>query len=389
MRNSIIFSNFAVDLCICTRFIAKSGAKVVIFSEKDKYFLKKIVSHIILLCMLLFSGMTYAEVGHHFGVDIYGGEWSLWEPRVPQNNFSLGAAGSAGFAYELQAGERRGDTFFLLHLGVSAQAGMSFFASNHEYKLLNQTDPNETPFTYVYKVSNRRDRYNKLTIQMPVLMGVQYKRFYMLAGMKFGYNAVGTYWSDAQLTTYGEYADGHKEENKKEWQFYKEPIALHRDAKLDSLNPINPICIDASLEIGIQLSDGNSRRRSSRSSSNLAKYRLALYIDFGLTHFKQWPNKNKNALYEALFSYKTAYSPDMVTYNSKGVATGPTLMDIMSTADFVPKELRYDEKSNPAGIIHEGDYLGRNIMAGIKFTVLFPTGRARYRYTRVNRYYYR
>ena len=287
--------------------------------------MKKINSYIILLGMLLFSGAVHAEAGHYFGVDIYGGEWSIWEPRVPKNNFSLGVAGSAGIAYELQAGEQRGNTFFLLHIGVGAQAGMSFFTTNY----VAPTDPAEIA------VLSRSDRYNKLAVQAPVLLGVQHKNFYLLAGMKFGYNAVGTFYSNAKLSI---------------------DTTIHKDLKMDSINPIR---MDACLEVGLQL--GNSGY-SRYSSSRPAQYRLALFVDFGLTGYTKWHSRPK------------AFNP-----------SGLQLRDIMSCGEFVPSESRYSEK-NPGGI-KEGEYLGRNILAGIKFTVLFPTGRARYRYTRRNRYY--
>lgn len=289
--------------------------------------MKKIYSHIILPGFLLFSGVAHAEVGHYFSVDVYGGEWSIWEPRLAANNLSLGAAGAAGAAYELQAGKPRGNTFFLLHIGVSAQAGMSFF--NTQYQ-------NVDPKTIA--VVSRSDRYNALAVQVPFLMGVQHKRFYMLAGMKIGYNAVETFWSSAKLTK------------------LPKDTTIHRDLRMDSINPIR---LDACLEVGMQI--GNKEVYSSKSSVH-AQYRLALFVDFGLTGYNKWHSKPK------------AFNPDNLQ-----------LLDIMSCGEFVPSESRYSEK-NPGGI-KDGEYLGRNILAGIKFTVLFPTGRARYRYTRVNRFY--
>lgn len=287
--------------------------------------MKKIYSHIILPGFLLFSGVAHAEVGHYFSVDVYGGEWSIWEPRLAANNLSLGAAGAAGAAYELQAGKPRGNTFFLLHIGVSAQAGMSFF--NTQYQ-------NVDPKTIA--VVSRSDRYNALAVQVPFLMGVQHKRFYMLAGMKIGYNAVETFWSSAKLNN---------------------DSTIKKDLKIDSV--ANPIRIDACLEVGLQLSNkGYSRNQSSVH----AQYRLALFVDFGLTGYNKWHSKQK------------AFDPK-----------GLQLRDIMSSGEFVPETARYSETNK--GGIKDGEYLGRNILAGIKFTVLFPTGRARYRYTRVNRFY--
>ena len=288
--------------------------------------MKKTYSYIILLGALLFSGAAHADVEHYLGVDIYGGEWSIWESRVPKNNLSLGVGGSAGLAYELRSGERRGDTYFLLHLGVGAQAGMSFFNTRYDAP----SDP--TTIT----ITSRSDRYNRLAVQVPVLLGVQHKRFYMLAGMKFGYNAVGTFWSSAVLSTND---------------------TTKKDLKMDS---INPICIDACLELGLKVGGGDNYR-----SSSMAEYRLGLLVDFGLTGYNKWHSATR------------AFNP----------STGKITMDIMSSGDFVPQEARYST-SHPDGI-REGQYLGRNILAGIKFTILFPTGNARYRYTRINRYYRR
>lgn len=284
--------------------------------------------------MLLFSGVAHAEVGHYIGADIYGGEWSLWEPRVPQNNFSFGAAASAGFAYELQAGKAKGHTHFLLHTGISAQTGMSFFFSP------------DSMFS-TYGLSKRQDRYSKLVVQVPIQIGVQHKGFYLLAGFKLGYNVLATYKTQA---TRGD------------------SIVPPYSLRLDSISPVNPISIDANLEIGVRFHGAQSGYYRYGSLASMAQYRLALFVDFGLLNFKKWPALNKKG--EPFYG---------VFYDGEN-----RFVDVLSTSVYVPAEARYDKENNPNGI---KDALGRNIMAGIKFTVLFPTGRARYRYTRINRYY--
>ena len=314
---------------------------------------KKHSSYIILLIAVLFSGTVSADIKHYIGAQINGGEWSLWDFAGPiGNDLSYGAAGALGFNYEMQVGPTYGQTRFLLNVGVSAQAGLTVFTPKRDvppYKLNNQTDGQGDQFNYVYSFSNRYDRYNKLVAQVPILIGVQHKRFYMLAGVKIGYSALGTYKSQGQLTTYGEYPQFIDPITKfPVTQFYDQPHTLSKDGK----SVINPISLDATMEMGGRIGFLTSDVGYD-VPKRVIEYRLAVFADYGLFGYAKW------GLNEAAFMV-----PDGTTYSeTTDMRSVVAIQDILSSKDYIPSNTKHN--------VNVGDHIGHNLMLGLKFTVLF------------------
>ncbi|MBR1878029.1 MAG: hypothetical protein IJ814_03370 [Paludibacteraceae bacterium] len=314
--------------------------------------MKKLSSYIILLVAVLISGTAKADIKHYIGAQINGGEWSLWDNAGPTgNDVSYGAAGALGFNYEMQVGPTYGQTRFLLNVGLSAQAGMTVFISKRNFTctLPGQKDSQNDDFTYVYELSNRRDRYNKLVAQVPILVGVQHKRFYMLAGVKLGYNALGTYKTQGQLTTYGRYDQFIDPITKfPVTQFYDEPQLVSKDGK----STINPISVDATIEMGGRIGF-LTNDKGYDVPKRIIEYRMAVFADYGVFGYAKW------------------YSNDAAFMVPKGTTYSETtdmrdfvaIHDVLSSRDYIPSNVKHNVK--------EGDFIGHNIMIGLKFTVLF------------------
>jgi hypothetical protein len=159
---------------------------------------KKYQSYGILLLALLFCGSVHAEFKHYVGGFGQVGEWSLM-PSSSSYSSSLGVAGGLGFAYELQAGRKYKPFRLLFDLGVCATYGTTSYnkTTNAVVPMLNQKGLNGIKFDYIYDISDRKDKYTDLAVHVPVLIGVQYRRFYALAGVK----VYAHMWTQTKSTT--------------------------------------------------------------------------------------------------------------------------------------------------------------------------------------------
>ena len=323
--------------------------------------MKKQYSYIILLLVVLFSGAANAEMKHYIGAQANLGEWTLWaHPGMKGGDRSYGAAGAVGFNYEMQIGPKYGETFFLLNLGLSAQVGTTnyrFKDREFTYTLPSQTDADGETFDYVYALTQRQDRYNKIVAQVPILVGVQHKRFYMLAGAKVGYNVLTNHITKGLMTTYGVYKDTDPLRDVPEMQFFDEAHA--KEIKKDgTIRTVNPLSLDLTMELGGRIGEIFTGTGFDIPKRNM-EMRLGVFVDYGFTGFIQWKATNS-----AMTVPTNTYSPtaDMIA--------GVKVNDVMSTDVFIPASERYDAQKKPKGV-KDGDYIGHNIMLGLKFTILF------------------
>ena len=177
--------------------------------KNTNYSVKKHQSYWVLFFALLFCGSMNAKVANYIGATAQVGEWTLL-PSGSTYGPSLGVTGGAGFLYELQAGRTYSPTRFLLDVGVGAGAGMTSYiqSSSKSVTLPGQYDLDGWKFDYVYNVNDRRDRYNDVAVQVPLMVGMQHKRFYFLAGVKVYAHLWTKTKSTASIETYGDYCYG-------------------------------------------------------------------------------------------------------------------------------------------------------------------------------------
>lgn len=304
-------------------------------------------SYGILLLALLLSGGVSAKVNNYVGGYANLGEWSML-PSGSKYTGSLGVAGGVGFVYELRAGETYSPTRFLFDVGVGAWGGMTSFLQTVDMTatLPNQEDLQHQRFDYVYELRGRQDRYNNIAAQVPLMIGVQHRRFYMLVGAKLN----ASFWTKTQtmavLNTYGDYTRyGYGIfRNMREYQFF-ENKAVQGGVKT-SLN----LDVDLSFEIGGRIGGVVTDAVGYDVPKNRLEYRLAAFVDYGLFDLH---NQGTKQMLEtpSLYDIDPA-SPDYI-YESESMIRPDRLVmnDIMSTTNFA------------AAV--------KNLMVGIKFTVLF------------------
>ena len=321
-------------------------------SKKKKntnYSVKKHQSYWVLFFALLLCGSMNAKVTNYIGATAQVGEWSLM-PSGSTYSPSLGITGGLGFQYELQAGRTYSPTRFLMDLGVGAGAGMTSYSqsSNQMVELKNQYDSDGWQFDYVYNVNGRRDKYNDVAVHVPLMVGMQHKRFYFLAGVKVYAHIWTKTKSTASIETYGKYGYGAGEggatiigstgqsdlRNVPSQQFF--PNISKSGGVKTSLN----LDMDLSLEIGARLGrilydvgyDVPKRK---------IEYRLAAFVDYGLLDL------HSKGTQEALIT-PSVYD---INPNTTTMVDNLVMNDVMSTAGFANKVT--------------------NLVVGLKFTILF------------------
>ena len=293
---------------------------------------------------LLFSGSLQAKVFNYVGA--YGQlcEWSLL-PSQSKYGTSFGVAGGAGFVYEMQAGGTYSPTRFLLQVGVGPQAGMTSFIQGSSSILTreNQTDLQGDPFDYVYEIRDRHDQYTVAGVQVPLMIGVQHRKFYMLAGAKLNVPLYKQATTTATLDTYGHYKDIPDLRNMPEYQFFTD-YQLRGKAGAN----ISPIDLNVCFEIGGRVGGVFTDAVGYDVPKRKIEYRLAGYVEYGIRDIHTHRDLEG---FTAPLTYDIDPNSPNYVYQSTSMITGLQVNDIMSTGGFA-------EKVN-------------NLAVGLKFTVLF------------------
>lgn len=337
------------------------------FLKNTNYFVKKHLVYWVLLPLVLFSGRMSAEVNHYVGAYANAGEWSLL-PSKSAYSLSLGAQGGLGAVYELQAGPIYGQTRFLFQVGAGVSVGVTAFSQSSTPIQTFISDDGTTPkictdiqgdqLQYHYKITNRRDQYRDIALQVPLMVGVQHKAFYMLAGAKIYYHLPMVVTTTAKISTSGVYtdwADLGPTTDIPEYQFFNDAPYSNKGNKQKvriGFGGMNDWDVDLALEIGGRFGYVTSDVGYDVPKSKI-EYRLAGYIDYGISDIRGATKENKKAI-ELPADYD--YQRNDKTPAEASMITGVTMNHIMSTDGFASKV--------------------NNLVIGLKFTVLFEMPKA-------------
>jgi len=130
---------------------------------------KNVITYMVLAVLTACFSPVSAQVSHFVGPYIQGGEYSIFTKAdtTLKQTPSLGGGGSFGVVYELRAGKH-----FLLDAGVAGNAGWT------QFNLPDKTFSREESYQLI------TDAYLSSSLQIPVLVGGQWGRFYFLGGVK-------------------------------------------------------------------------------------------------------------------------------------------------------------------------------------------------------------
>ena len=319
--------------------------------KNTNYSVKKQQSYWVLFFALLFSGSMSAKVDNYIGATAHIGEWTLM-PSGSNYGPSLGVTGGLGFQYELQAGRTYSPTRFLFDLGVEAGAGMTSYiqSSSKSVRLPNQLDADNWRFDYVYNVNDRRDRYNDVAVHVPLMIGMQHRRFYFLAGVKVYAHLWTKTKSTASIETYGDYCYGDGaggatiigSTGQSDLRDVPGQQFFASIPKSGGVKTTFNLDMDLSVEIGGRIGVINYAVGYDVPKRKV-EYRLAAFVDYGLLDL------HTKGTQEALIT-PSVYDTDPA-HGPTSMVDNLVLNDIMSTSGFASKV--------------------NNLVVGLKFTVLF------------------
>ena len=145
---------------------------------------------------MLLSSVAAAQ--HYIGVSA-----NLQSPRHFDNLDITTAKAGIGGGGELLYAFRRG--YFLLNAGVGFEGGRTRVALGDETLQADMVDTRGLQFTYNGNLRKRVDAATSMNIMVPLRVGFEVERFYMLAGVDFVARVGGTSRQTAELRTEGDY----------------------------------------------------------------------------------------------------------------------------------------------------------------------------------------
>lgn len=282
-----------------------------------------IVSLVLLSASISAHTNLNPEVTHFVALHGDAGYSSLlhtMESRTP----AAGVNSNIGIDYRLQYNN------FVFSIGAE---GMYELNINHIGQLtetIKMIDTEGEAFDMHVQVDKSRDLTHMANVNIPILFGGEWKRFYFLVGPKVSLNVYGATSSKALVTTYGEY-DRYYDDfyNMENHQFVSgQPMG---SATLPMKWNFN---VMAHLEIGGRIGH-MFRHKQFRLNPDKVRMYLAGYVDFGLLNL----HSNRNG--KPLFDYQE-------TDHGVQFYIQPLLLSNMSDGVFF-----------------------RNMNVGIKFTVAF------------------
>ena len=299
--------------------------------RNTNFVVKKARFFAISFLFLAFTSFVSARTKTLHYIDVWAelGENSLLTGGNTEVPNSLGVGGAVGASYELQ----HGHLLFQAGLGI-APLYTVFKPETNDVTLYDQTDYEGEAFNYVYGISDRKDSYLNMNLQVPIMIGAQVNRFYFLVGAKVGILMNLQAKSSASVTTTGVY-DNYA------GTFHDMPEYYFVNDQSLSTSRTTNFGLDLALsgEIGLRLGNLGGETGFNRDRRT-TRYRLGLFADYGLT------NVYKSSNVEPLVT-PSSY---LTNGNINDMLNGVAMRDIASSN-------RVDKLNN--------------LFVGVRFTVLF------------------
>ncbi len=282
----------------------------------------------LVLSLLLTLPVAAADnLGAHSFVIWANGGVSNYIGSTPGAKMSLGGGGGVGLGYEWRGAA------LLLQTGLGAkytQSGLRI--DDTDFVLKDQFDAQavDNTFDFVYRQTNRRDSYNSLALQVPLLVGAHVSNFYFLIGAKLNVNILNSYKANANYSAYGLYKEFFDpfEAMPNHGFFTEQPLQTNGTTAMK-------INVAGSLELGGEFALGEATKGSTDNYM-----RIGAFADMNILDDRIGSGKE-------LLSYPATYTGNasindlkMVDYLSSNAATSPV----------------------------------RNMLAGVKLTFIFASG---------------
>jgi len=267
--------------------------------------------NIILAIMLGFTQALGAftrltpEQRHFISIDGSVGYASL------TNNSSELRSGS-GVAANIGVGYRLFHNSFLFTAGVEGYYMLNAHSMTDVQVQQHEMDNEGDAYLLTVDASNGQDICNSASLNIPILFGGEFKRFYFLAGPKISYNIWGQAKATASLAETGVYEE------------FIGVIANIPD-RFDNmvLTTIQPVRwnldVMAHLEVGYRLGDVIFLTGADIPKPK-QRYYLSLYLDYGLLNIRNTQSSGNRLYYEGEGFDKTYYLTPALMSNELGSA---------------------------------------------------------------------
>ena len=203
-----------------------------------------------------------AQVGEH--------SWLTKTDAVSANS-SFGIGGGIGVNYELQ------QRHFLFSAGLAANPSYSVFTLEPYQIAFEGYDTQLDQLFYTYKFYDRTDAYTNLSLQVPIMVGGQFDRFYFLVGAKLDLSLFARAKASTLVATTGKYPQyiGAFHDMIEHAFFTDYPVEMRNNFTFN-LNAL------ASVELGVRLGDNYKLTGFGSKEKSKIQYRIAVYADYGL-----------------------------------------------------------------------------------------------------------
>ena len=170
---------------------------------------------------------------------------------------------------------------FLFSCGAEAMYQLSSNKMDDLDVSILMMDTEGDPFNMHVLMDKSRDLSHMVNVNIPLLIGGEWNRFYFMVGPKFSINLYGATSSRAQYTTYGEYESYYDD-------FYDMPNHQFESGRTVSSGTL-PLKwnfnILAHVEIGCRLGHFTTHKVYRRNPEKTRMY-LAAYMDFGVLNLR-------------------------------------------------------------------------------------------------------
>lgn len=234
--------------------------------------LKKMTKNMAIILAVVASLSTttaWANTKHSLGLWAEGAA-SAFLDNMEQTKNAIGGGGAVGFGYELQ--HKR----FLMDIGVEFQYASTFTNLNPVMEgpiNMIDDDPMNTPelrrYNGYFNFVERQDISNIGTVNIPVLFGGKFNKFYFLVGAKVGLNLMTASHVKATTEHTGEYlAFIDPFQNMPNHYFRMDEIT----SKSNPATFFGLLDVKGSLELGWAIGD----------PKKITNYRLGVFADYGI-----------------------------------------------------------------------------------------------------------
>ncbi len=235
----------------------------------------------------MLSAYTHlASEKHHFlYVDAAAGYASLY-------NTSNVIKSGVGSAVEIGIGYRFSCNYFLTSIGMEGYYRYNTHSMERERLQLNLKDTEGTPFVLTADATRGKDVCRSIAMNIPLLFGIEYRRFYGLVGPKLSCNLWGQTRTDATLTTNGQYDRyiGVFEEMPNH-TFYTRAITSGTQSLSWNMDVLAHIEIGARIGPAYFTTGGDVPKPKQR-------YYISLYADYGLLNIRDRQSKGERLGYQ-------------------------------------------------------------------------------------------